>query len=299
MPSVYLDTNEVIRLFQRDPTAERLFADAVASGRVSLVLSEAVVFEFVAGVDGGTPVDVVRNGLAKIERLEPNWILLGPPHHSLHEMEVRQAAADHTNGVPFQRVTPPLLTWAKASEVLARAIRAPPPPTLSRVLDDYVRGDVRGRVDRWDREQDDRAQFLRGNHEVMPTTTNLRDLTRRFFRGTMRKNFEEYGNLPPAEADALAATLWDRPDVCPGTRLNIEVTAALLRDPGRRWDPNTYVDHRHAMVVPYVDAFVTQERAIRAAIGSFDAAAREPAGLPPLSPGVHARIEDVPTIATC
>jgi hypothetical protein len=284
---LYLDTNQAVRVFEREHELlyPRLLL-AVRLGCLRVVLSDAVVLEIVRGIDTGADAASVRAALARMEALNPLWIILG----NLENQEIAAALDDRRHGRAFRAIAP-VIDWADARVRIVGAlgldVNALPVGVTELFVDAYEAGGITARFEHWGRELQEAALALR---EAWQPARELGQATRRVFVNVAESAVQALG-LEAGSARGLANALWDDPAVCPGFRLNLETTVRLLWDRHHEWSVNDFFDRKHAAAVPYVDMFVSSDGGLRAAILAFQVARRALLGLPPYAP--LGRVEEI------
>jgi hypothetical protein len=290
LPLLYLDTNEAARVFERERAVlyPRLEA-AVASGAITLVVSDVLALELLRSVDVGDDRAGVRAALERIDALNPRWLAL----RNVQMDELRFAYADHVAGRPVAPLEP-ITPWADAAERIAAELggdvavwRAMRMPEL--LFDAYEAGGITQRLDYWQGELAASQDQMR---QEWGAAQALAHALHRVFQGVVEYNAGTFG-ADNAGARAFATLLWEHPDVCPAFRLGIEATVELLWDRRHDWHRNEFLDLRHAGAVAYVNHFITAETWLRTAILNFDRRRRIPAELDSYRTRVRPHVEEV------
>jgi hypothetical protein len=275
--TIYLDTNQFVRVFERRESEKHfpLFAETLERNDLRLVISEGNILELFHGVAKGADINKIREGLDRVESLKPLWLRIS----GLDVDELRTAFTQHQNGEPYTGINP-FLPWPEFLAALLKSRDASVMIDLagsgvSGAFESLYRGSRLVREDQfWDSELDAAGEEFR-----RMTQGRTRDvaLSEQFIETVIH-------TCRPLSTDGerlrrFAEEMWQSPGVCPGFRLTFEVTASPLRDARYEWDTNRFFDQRHIVAIPYVDMFVGLDRGQRPAVTDFDRRVGSGAGI--------------------
>lgn len=285
---IYLDTNQFVRVFERESEALfPVFAEACVRNRWQLVVSEGNILEVFHGIAKGADLREIRLGLERMDSLKPLWLKIS----GLDIIELRTSFSTYTHREEFSQIDP-FLSWPEflAALLSNRDISVMIDLAMSGASEAFYFLYRIGRLVREDRYW---------QSELDTASAAFRDLIEGQRRDiAFRDNFIETVLYTCSSMEAqephlreFAARLWDRPEVCPGFRLNFEATASPLGDRQYAWTTNRFYDQRHLIAIPYVDLFVGLDRGQRHVVTEFDNRTGNPAGLN-YGDRCFARIED-------
>lgn len=233
-----------------------------------LAVSDSNILEVYQGVEKGANPSTVYKGLELVESLHPLWLRTG----ALDIKELHAAFRQYDGGEQFQGISP-YLCWREflaeitnSRHVFIMLDLALSPPSY---VFDYLfkEGILMGHG---------RTKYWQG--ELNAASVEFRRMIKGKVRDRARR--DEFVETVIHVCKALsgdrerirrfAEEVWERPQVCPGFRLNFEVTFLLLGDSQPIWTTNKFYDQKHILTIPYVDKFVGLDRGQRHAIAEFD-----------------------------
>lgn len=288
--TIYLDTNQFVRVFERRES-ERLFplfAETLERDDLRLVVSEGNILEIFHGVAKGADINKVREGLDRVESLRPLWLRIS----GLDVIELRTAFTQYQNGEPYTAINP-FLPWPEFLAALLKSRDAS-------VMIDLAGAGLSGAFESLYRG----GRLLRGGQYWQSELDAAGAEFRRMIQGqrrdaAFREQFIEtvIHTCRSLSADderlrRFAEELWRSPGVCPGFRLTFEVTTSLLGDNQSAWTTNRFFDQRHIIAIPYVDMFVGLDRGQRHAVAEFDRRVGSSAGIE-YSSRCHREVEEI------
>jgi hypothetical protein len=291
MEIIYLDSNQFFRIFERE-TDELFtrFRDMLEQNGCKLAVSEVNMIEACQGLKAGASTDVFKKGLELLESLEPVWVYLG----GVANEELRlaftsfQKGETHIDQAPFVDWPAFLLAMSdngKFTELF-------PPRIIKMSISEAILFLHN-------------SELIVGNEQFWSSELNNSNLAfRNMIRGKNRdKIFHEIfiGSVvlecstfsrSNDELRKFAEQLWNKPDICPGFRLNFEVSVATLGDNRTDWTINRFYDHTHMTIIPYVRSYIGIDRGQRHAISEFDRRFGKAFGAH-YAPRCYRRVEDI------
>lgn len=271
---IYLDSNQVFRIFERE--SRRLFpvfsAAALQNGW-RLAVSDVNLFETVQGLRLGASLDAVRNGLRLLESMDPLWVF------DIQNTELRVALSQYKNGEKFTGIDP-YLNWSELLVAVSDDASIFDPmefvglPFPDVILSLHERGRIIGNERFWSEEL---AKANAAFCEMIRGKNRYKALKNSFIETVIHTCSKWWSDV--SILSRFAEQLWDSPGVCPGFRLTFEVTVSLLGDNQASWTVNRFYDQHHLSVIPYVKHFVGLDRGQRHAITQFDVRLGNNAGI--------------------
>jgi hypothetical protein len=288
--TIYLDTHQFVRVFERGESEKLfpLFAKTLERNDLRLIVSEGNILEIFHGVAKGADINQIREGLDRVESLQPLWLRIS----GLDVNELRTAFTQYQNEETYAAINP-FLPWPEFLAALLKSRDAS-------VMIDLAGSGVSGAFESLYRS----GRLIREGPFWQSELDAAGEAFRRMIQGqrrgaAFREQFVETaihacGSLSSDDERLrrFAEELWRSPGVCPGFRLTFEVTASLLGDNQSAWTTNRFFDQRHIIAIPYVDMYAGLDRGQRHAVAEFDRRVGGGAGIQ-YSSRCHRKIEEV------